>query len=175
MFLVGDSKGDQQALDKLQEDLSKVHEAFKAHIARWRKMVDVEEVGTGEVWQGREAKALGLVDEVMTSEEYLAWRLLTHDVISVSPAPEGRRFPGSFLLSGRGREEGGRMGGLPVGASLRLVRERVRWGGRGRGRGRRGGVEGGEGGREEEEEMVGDLVRSVASWLMGRPQPPLFC
>ena len=58
MFLVGDTKGDQQALEKLQEDLSKVHEAFKAHIARWRRMVDVEEVGVrGEVWRGRRTKS----------------------------------------------------------------------------------------------------------------------
>lgn len=28
---------------------SKVHTAFKAHVARWRGMVDVDAVGTGEV------------------------------------------------------------------------------------------------------------------------------
>lgn len=47
--LVGDARADQDALAKLQEDLMKVHEAFKAHVARFRGMVDVDAVGTGEV------------------------------------------------------------------------------------------------------------------------------
>ena len=169
---MGDAKGDQQALEKLQEDLSKVHEAFKAHIARWREMVDVEVVGTGEVWQGREAKALGLVDEVMTSEEYLAWRLLTHDVIKVTPAPEGRRFPG-FLLPGRGGGRDGGGAGVPIGAGVGLMKDCVKWVMGGGGRRTVEGREEEE--KEEEKAMVGDLVGRAASWLMGRPQPPIFC
>ena len=171
MLLVGDAKGDQEALAKLQEDLGKVHEAFKAHIAKWRGMVDVEKVGTGEVWQGREAKALGLVDDVMTSDEYVAKRLLTHDIIKVTPAPDVRRF--LSLLPSR---PGG--GGLPVGASLAGTLARG-WLTQGRGAAarRRIGVAAVEGGEEEEGvvEMLGGLATKALLWLLGRPQPPVFC
>jgi ClpP class serine protease len=173
MLLVGDAKGDQEALGKLREDLAKVHEAFKAHIGRWRKMVDVEAVGTGEVWQGREAKALGLVDEIMTSEEYLAWRLFTHDVVKVSPAPDARRFPGSFFLPGGGG--GGRGGGAPLGptaamAVLTSIREMIAR----RGVKRIGGV------LVDEEEKAGvsvadRVLHSVASLLLGQKAPLIIC
>lgn len=93
-----------------------MHTAFKAHVARWRGMLDVDAVGTGEVWQGREAQALGLVDEVLTSEEYLTHRMRAgHDVIKMAPAPDVRRW---FLPRGPG---GGGGGGppLPIGSSWR--------------------------------------------------------
>jgi serine protease SohB len=47
--LVGDARADQDALAKLQDDLARVHGAFKSHVARFRAMVDVDAVGTGEV------------------------------------------------------------------------------------------------------------------------------
>lgn len=44
-----DAKKDQEALDKMHDDLARVHELFKNHVAKHRKMVDIELVGTGEV------------------------------------------------------------------------------------------------------------------------------
>ncbi|KAG5180450.1 hypothetical protein JKP88DRAFT_349547 [Tribonema minus] len=50
-------------------------DAFKAHIKRHRPQIDVDAVGTGEVWLGVYAESHGLVDEVGTSAQYLRRRM----------------------------------------------------------------------------------------------------
>ena len=56
---------------KLQEQLHATHKLFKEYVAEYRPSLDVERVSTGEAWHGREALALGLVDEIRTSDDYL--------------------------------------------------------------------------------------------------------
>ena len=56
---------------KLQEQLHETHKLFKEYVAEYRPSLDVERVSTGEAWHGREALALGLVDEIRTSDDYL--------------------------------------------------------------------------------------------------------
>jgi ClpP class serine protease len=53
-------------------------------------MVDVEAVGTGETWSAHDAKGLGLVDELITSEEFLVELTRTAEVIKIKP-PEPRK------------------------------------------------------------------------------------
>jgi len=57
--------------EKFVEDLGKTHELFKSFVSEHRSAVDIDAVATGEVWLGTEAKQKGLVDEIMTSDEYL--------------------------------------------------------------------------------------------------------
>ena len=44
---------------------------MKGALARPRLSDTIEQVGTGEYWLAVQAKELGLVDEIMTSDEYL--------------------------------------------------------------------------------------------------------
>mmetsp|Transcript_22423 Transcript_22423/g.48716 ORF Transcript_22423/g.48716 Transcript_22423/m.48716 type:complete len:547 (+) Transcript_22423:99-1739(+) len=63
----------EEGKDKLKSELEDMHRAFKDHVALARpKLKDrIEEVATGEYWVAVQAKELGLVDEIMTSDEYL--------------------------------------------------------------------------------------------------------
>ena len=56
---------------KLREQLEATHDMFKCFIRDKRGELDVDRVATGEYWHGRQAKELGLVDEVCTSDDYL--------------------------------------------------------------------------------------------------------
>lgn len=53
MLLMGDAEEAREAVSKAQQDLRKVHESFKAHVAKYRKAVDIELVATGEVRRGQ--------------------------------------------------------------------------------------------------------------------------
>jgi len=56
---------------KYQQELDEIHHMFKLLIKTKRKNIDIEKVSTGEYWLGTKAKELGLVDELMTSDDYL--------------------------------------------------------------------------------------------------------
>lgn len=57
--------------DKLQEDLESTHELFKGFIELHRPQLNVKAVATGETWYGQQALNLQLIDELMTSDDYL--------------------------------------------------------------------------------------------------------
>nr|WP_281380450.1 protease SohB [Halomonas stenophila] len=73
----------EEGREKFLEDLETIHGLFKRHVAERRPALDIEAVATGEVWYGRDALARGLVDELGTSEAYLAQRLEDARVVSV--------------------------------------------------------------------------------------------
>jgi len=56
---------------KMQESLEDVHVQFKEFIANYRPGVDVTRVATGEHWHATKALELELVDELLTSDDYL--------------------------------------------------------------------------------------------------------
>jgi serine protease SohB len=60
--------------EKFQEDLDITHELFKNFVARYRPQLDIDDIATGEVWLGIAALEKQLVDELKTSDEYLAER-----------------------------------------------------------------------------------------------------
>ncbi len=60
--------------EKFQEDLDVTHELFKNFVSRYRPQLAINEVATGEVWLGVAALEKRLVDELKTSDEYLAER-----------------------------------------------------------------------------------------------------
>jgi serine protease SohB len=61
--------------DKLREELEDIHVLFQGMIAKHRPALDLKRVATGEYWYGTRALELGLVDEIGTSDDWLA-RLL---------------------------------------------------------------------------------------------------
>ena len=80
--------------------LDATHEAFKAHVAQCRPNVDIERVANGDHWLAREALGLGLVDEIMTSDELLFSARASARLFEV--AMEARRSLLQQLLGGFG-------------------------------------------------------------------------
>lgn len=60
--------------EKFQEDLETTHELFKGFVARYRPQLDIDAIATGEIWLGMAAQERLLVDELKTSDQYLAER-----------------------------------------------------------------------------------------------------
>jgi serine protease SohB len=54
-----------------QGKLEETHDAFKGLVAELRPKLAMSEVGNGDVWLARDALALGLVDEICVSDDYL--------------------------------------------------------------------------------------------------------
>ncbi|MCO4761695.1 MAG: protease SohB [Myxococcales bacterium] len=78
-----------------QADLEDIHAQFKTHIGRHRAQVDIDKVATGAHWTGDRAVHLGLVDELLTSDDWLLARRADHDLFAVAwqpPRSVGRRF-----------------------------------------------------------------------------------
>jgi serine protease SohB len=56
---------------KFQEQLEDTHFLFKAFVKENRPQLNLEQVATGEYWFGRRAQEFGLVDELISSDDYL--------------------------------------------------------------------------------------------------------
>ena len=70
--------------EKFQRDLDATHQLFKDYVAAHRPRLDIKTIATGEVWFGTQALALGLVDKLATSDEYLSAQLATADIYELS-------------------------------------------------------------------------------------------
>ncbi|WP_122430148.1 protease SohB [Pseudomonas viridiflava] len=66
--------------EEFQQDLDITHDLFKNFVASYRPQLSIDEVATGEVWLGMAALDKQLVDELKTSDEYLAERAKDTDV-----------------------------------------------------------------------------------------------
>ena len=66
--------------EKFQQDLDITHQLFKNFVSRYRPQLAIDEVATGEVWLGVAALDKLLVDELQTSDEYLATKAKTAEV-----------------------------------------------------------------------------------------------
>lgn len=69
--------------EKFIEDLEDTHELFKSFVSQHRPVVDIQAVATGDVWYGQRALQNHLVDELMTSDEYIHTLAATADVFEV--------------------------------------------------------------------------------------------
>ncbi len=57
--------------EKFQEDLEKIHTAFRQYVLSNRSQLNIDEVSTGEHWLAKDAFDLHLVDVLQTSDDYL--------------------------------------------------------------------------------------------------------
>jgi serine protease SohB len=57
--------------EKFIEELEETHILFKDYVSERRPSLDIAKIATGEHWFGTTAKELGLVDEILTSDDYL--------------------------------------------------------------------------------------------------------
>ena len=69
---------------KFQEDLNTTHRLFKAVVQQYRPKIALRKVATGEIWYGSEAKTLNLIDELLTSDEYLHQKCQQADVYEIN-------------------------------------------------------------------------------------------
>ncbi len=69
---------------KFQEDLEDTHALFKAFVKEHRQQLDIDAVATGEHWYGTRAKALNLIDDLSTSDDYLLTASKTTDLFEVT-------------------------------------------------------------------------------------------
>lgn len=79
MFGQNTDKGRQKFLEELED----THELFKEFVSEYRPSVDIDKVATGEVWFGKRAIDANLVDELITSDEYLTEACENADVYIV--------------------------------------------------------------------------------------------
>ena len=88
---------------KVQSQLEEMHDLFKNFISENRPSLDIESVATGEYWQGQQAKTLGLVDEIATSDDWLLERWKDTDILRLEWKPPStmggrlKRFMGSVM------------------------------------------------------------------------------
>lgn len=69
---------------KFREELEDTHILFKQFVQENRRQLDVDKIATGEHWYGVRALELGLVDEILTSDEYLLKRMKSANVYEIS-------------------------------------------------------------------------------------------
>jgi serine protease SohB len=70
--------------EKFMEDLEDTHVLFKEFVSEHRPQVDIATVATGEVWFGRRAKDVNLIDDLQTSDEYLLAYAENADIYEVA-------------------------------------------------------------------------------------------
>ena len=61
----------EEGRQKFIEELEDVHQLFQEFVGQHRPQVDMAQVATGETWYGQRALAVKLVDEIITSDDYL--------------------------------------------------------------------------------------------------------
>ena len=69
---------------KFQTEINEAHQLFKQFITKHRPQIDIDKIATGEYWFGQKAKELNLVDNIMTSDEYLISASQQADLFEVS-------------------------------------------------------------------------------------------
>jgi serine protease SohB len=66
-----------EGLAKVQDMVDDTHRAFKRHVVSARPIIAdrIEDLATGDVWLGYDALDVGLIDRIVTSDEYIFERM----------------------------------------------------------------------------------------------------
>lgn len=73
-----------KAREKFKEELEDTHILFKDFIKDHRPIVDIDKIATGEHWPAKRALELKLVDELITSDDYLLEQSKDKDLYEIS-------------------------------------------------------------------------------------------
>jgi signal peptide peptidase SppA len=91
-------KLDPEDVKKVTQEIEEIFDIFKGTVSENRPGLDIEKVATGEVWLGRDALALGLVDGLTTTDDVLLERVKAgRDVLSVTSSPSLEDKPEGLL------------------------------------------------------------------------------
>lgn len=69
---------------KFQEDLEKIHDAFRDYVLSHREQLNIEQVSTGEHWLAKDALTLNLIDELKTSDDFILEKMAHFNVFEIS-------------------------------------------------------------------------------------------
>lgn len=69
---------------KFMEDLEDTHVLFKQYVSEHRPQVEIDKIANGDIWFGQRALEVALIDELMTSDQYLIEACDQADVFLVS-------------------------------------------------------------------------------------------
>jgi len=69
---------------KFKQQIEDIHGLFKQHVAQHRPTINMKKVATGEYWYATDAIKLSLVDELMTSDDYLFSQREKYDIYELS-------------------------------------------------------------------------------------------
>lgn len=69
---------------KFQEDIEKIHQAFRNYVASNRSLLDIDKVSTGEHWLAVDAFDLKLVDSLKTSDDYLTEKMADYNAYKIT-------------------------------------------------------------------------------------------
>jgi serine protease SohB len=73
----------EEGRQKFIEELEDVHRLFQEYVGTRRTQLDLAAVATGETWYGQHAVDLNLIDQVLTSDEYLVQQSEHADIYEV--------------------------------------------------------------------------------------------
>jgi serine protease SohB len=73
----------EEGREKFIEELEDIHALFQEFVAENRVDLDMDKIATGEAWYGKRALDLNLVDQLLTSDEYLMGLCEERDVYEV--------------------------------------------------------------------------------------------
>lgn len=73
---------------KAQDDLEKIHAAFRNYVAENREQLDIDQVSTGEHWLAKDAFDLKLVDKLCTSDDYLVEKIAHYKAFKLTVPPK---------------------------------------------------------------------------------------
>jgi len=90
---------DEESEQHLNDQLARIHTFFKDHITKHRPDVDMEVLGTGEVWSGYEAVENGLADEIGIYDDIIMEWIEKYQVLKVSKKADMKGFIGKFTAS----------------------------------------------------------------------------
>lgn len=77
-------KNTEKARQKFREELEETHVLFKQFVVEQRPQLNIEKIATGEHWYGTQALALNLIDEIITSDDYLLQKSANSDIYEVN-------------------------------------------------------------------------------------------
>lgn len=77
-------KNTEKARQKFREELEETHVLFKQFVHEHRPQLDIDKIATGEHWYGTQALALNLIDEIITSDDYLLQKSEDRDIYEVN-------------------------------------------------------------------------------------------
>lgn len=72
-----------KAREKFKQDLEQTHELFKGLVSSYRPQLDMAKAATGEIWYGKQAVETGMVDSLMTSDQWVMQACKASEVYSL--------------------------------------------------------------------------------------------
>lgn len=69
---------------KAQDDLEKIHTAFRNYVAEHREQLNIDQVSTGEHWLAKDAFDLNLVDKLCTSDDYIIEKIARYKTFKLT-------------------------------------------------------------------------------------------